>query len=467
MAGMRTEYDSLGAICLPADALYGSNTARGMNHSYSERRIKDEPDFVRSFVQCKHAAALANCELGIIGKEVADAIVQTCNELIAGQHSRDLVIDLMESSGGTSTNMNFNEVIANRAQQILGGAIGKYDTVHPNDHVNRSQSTNDVYPSAMKIVAHGQLGALAEEMDLLSACLQNKSNQFEDVLRLGRTCMQDAQPMYLGQTFKGYAGLTVRLAESVRKTQTVLLALPLGSTAIGTGFGSPPGYKNAVFAHLRRITNTKFEPAENPFDAMQNLDVFSEVSSLLRTCAISLAKIASDLIVLGSGPAGGLGELSLPAVQPGSSIMPGKVNPVIAMGIVQSGFAVSGNDACVAQAVQAGQLEINHFEPIVLSRVLDSTRLLLRAIPLFRERCVKGILADRLRSETLVLESSAVATAFIPELGYDAVAAMVKSANLNRTTFIAQVSAAGLIAEEDARELVRHAAMLVPAAGQP
>ncbi|MCJ0764041.1 aspartate ammonia-lyase [Variovorax terrae] len=459
----RQESDHLGTVDIPAEALYGVNTWRGaQNLAFSGCPLQEEPEFATAFAQCKLAAAYANRDHGVISERVAGAIARTCEELISGQHRQWLVVDIMEGSGGTSTNMNFNEVIANRAQQHLGGSLGKYDLVHPNDHVNRSQSTNDVYPSAMKIAVHGKLGVLAEEIEQLAKSLDAKALEFGDVLHLGRTCMQDAQPMYLGQAFGGYASLTRRLAASLRQVQLQLLDLPLGGTAIGTGLGSPPGYKSTVFSHLSTMTGVPFQPAENPFDAMQNMDVFSRVSAELRTAATSMAKIASDLIVQSSGPVGGLGEVMLPAVQAGSSIMPGKVNPVVAMGMVQVGFAIVGNDVCVAQAIQAGQLEINHFEPAVLSRVSDSISLLQRGARLFREKCIGGLQANAHRNETLALESSAIATAFIPQFGYDAVAAKVHQAVTEGRSFIGLMAQQGLINEKDSRELVRQAAKVVP-----
>ena len=459
----RQESDHLGTVEITAQALYGVNTWRGsQNLAFSGRQLKDEPEFTRAFAQCKLAAAYANRDHGVIDQRISGAIEKACEELIAGQHSQWLIVDIMEGSGGTSTNMNFNEVIANRAQQHLGGVLGKYDLVHPNDHVNRSQSTNDVYPSAMKIAVYAKLHTVADEIDLLSKTLQSKATEFADVLHLGRTCMQDAQPMYLGQAFGGFASLTRRLAASLRLVQAQLLDLPLGGTAIGTGLGSPPGYKSSVFSHLVRITGTAFQPAENPFDGMQNMDVFSRISAELRTAATSIARIASDLIVLSSGPVGGLGEVTLPAVQAGSSIMPGKVNPVVAMGMVQVGFAIVGNDVCVAQAVQAGQLEINHFEPAVLSRVSDSISLLGKGTRLFRQKCIDGLQADKSRNEFLALNSSAIATAFVLQFGYDAVADRVHQAVADGRSFIGLMEQEGLINEKDSINLVRQAAMVVP-----
>ena len=341
----RTETDYLGPVEIPGGSLYGINTARGAaNLTVSASPIRSEPAFVRAFACCKWAAALANADQRVISAQQRNAIVQACRELVEGMHHEDLVIDFMEGSGGTSTNMNFNEVIANRAQQLLGGELGRYDKVHPNDHVNRSQSTNDVYPSAMKMAAHALLAGLVDELRRLATSFAAKASEFESILHLGRTCLQDAQPMTLGQPFRGYGSLAARLADELAKVRDQLRTLPLGGTAIGTGFGSDAGYKQRVFAHLASITGTEFEPATDPFDAMQNLDVFCRVSAELRTAATSLGKVASDLILMSSGPHGGLAELELPAVQAGSSIMPGKVNPVVPMSIVQIGFAVVGND---------------------------------------------------------------------------------------------------------------------------
>jgi aspartate ammonia-lyase len=466
MSDTRTESDSLGEITLPARALYGANTARGAhNMCFSRQALHREPAFVAAFAQVKMAAACANRDQGHLAPEVAQAIVTACEELLAGRHAQDLVIDLMEGSGGTSTNMNFNEVIANRAQQLLGAPVGQYDRVHPNDHVNRSQSTNDVYPSTMKIAVHARLAPVVREMEALAAALLAKAVEFGDVLHLGRTCLQDAQPMYLGQAFGGYAALVTRVARALSEARVQLLDLPLGCTAIGTGLGSHPGYKHAVFTHLARITGVPFRAAADPFDAMQNMDTFSRVSSELRTAATSLGKVASDMILLGSGPTGGIGELHLPPVQPGSSIMPGKVNPVVPMGVVQMGYAVVGNDVCVAQCVQAGQLEIIHFEPAVLTRVCDSLDLIENATRLFREKCIEGLQADPQRGECLVLGSSAVSSSFLTKFGYDTVSKVVKESLRSRRTFLAEMEYQGLISATDGRALVRDAARVVPAGG--
>jgi aspartate ammonia-lyase len=337
----RTERDYVGEVTIPGDKLYGVNTVRGVdNLTVSSLNIAHYSQFRDAFAQVKWAAALANRDNEVVTKEQCEAIVKACQEVIEGHFDSSFVVDLMEGSGGTSTNMNFNEVIANRAQQLLGHAAGNYEVIHPNDHVNLSQSTNDAYPAALKIATYAMLDPLIKEVTQLAALFDSKATEFADVLHLGRTCLQDAQPMRLGQLFGGYASLTERLAEELVAVRDKLRTLPLGGTAIGTGFGAPAGYRAAVYTHLRSITGVDYQAPANSFDAMQNMDVFSRVSAELRTCAVSLAKIASDLTVLSSGPVGGLGELKLPEAQAGSSIMPGKVNPVLPMAMIQLSFAV-------------------------------------------------------------------------------------------------------------------------------
>jgi aspartate ammonia-lyase len=395
----------------------------------------------------------------MISEQQSTAITQACKEIVNGMHHEFFVVDFMEGSGGTSTNMNANEVIANRAQQLLGGELGLYNLVHPNDHVNLSQSTNDVYPSAMKIATYAMLSPLIEELRLLAGSFSEKAITFQGILHLGRTCMQDAQPMTLGQPFLGYASLTRRLREELSKVRDNLLELPLGGTAIGTGFGAPKGYKTSVFSHLEKITGVGFLPAGDPFDAMQNLDTFSRVSGELRTCATSLAKVASDLILLSSGPYGGIAEIELPAVQAGSSIMPGKVNPVVPMSMIQVGFAVVGNDVCIAQANQAGQLEINHFEPVVADRLYDSIGLLRNAVRLFREKCINGICANVTNNERHLLESTAIATALIPRLGYAQVSTIVRECAAANQSLLEGLRERGILTTDEAKILVEQATL--------
>ncbi|MEX4004857.1 aspartate ammonia-lyase [Paraburkholderia sp. EG285A] len=446
----RIERDYVGEVNIPSERLYGVNSVRGAdNLTVSPLSIAHYPEFITAFAQCKWAAALANRDNNVITQEQCDAISRACQEMIDGQFNDSLIVDLLEGSGGTSTNMNFNEVIANRAQQHLDHAPGSYDVIHPNDHVNCSQSTNDVYPAALKIATYAMLGPLISEVERLADRFRVKAIEFADVLHLGRTCLQDAQPMRLGQLFGGYASLGRRLADELVAVRDKLRTLPLGGTAIGTGFGAPAGYRPAVYKHLSGIAGVEFLAPTNSFDAMQNMDVFSRVSGELRTCAASLAKIASDLTVLSSGPVGGLGELRLPEAQAGSSIMPGKVNPVLPMAMIQLSFAVAGNDVAVAQAVQYGELEINHFEPVVASRVFDSIMLLTNGIRRFEEKCVSGITANVERNERHLMDSMAVATALVPSIGYARVSTLARKSVAEGRPLAAILDESGLLSRSD------------------
>jgi aspartate ammonia-lyase len=445
----RSEKDYIGEVAIPPGKLYGVNSLRGFdNLTVSTQTVGQYDDFIKAFAHVKWAAALANRDCGILQDTVCDAIAHACAELIAGQFKDCLIVDLLEGSGGTSTNMNFNEVIANRAQELLGSPAGSYEVVHPNDHVNRSQSTNDTYPSAQKIATYEMLAPLIEALGELAGTFDAKAQEFADVLHLGRTCLQDAQPMRLGHVFEGYAALTHRLEAELTAVRAKLLTLPLGGTAIGTGFGAPEGYRAAVYAHLRTLTGVRYAAPDNSFDAMQNMDTFSRVSAELRTCATSLAKIAGDLTVLSSGPVGGLGELRLPEAQAGSSIMPGTVNPVLPMAMIQLSFAVVGNDVAVAQAVQYGELEINHFEPVVASRVFDSIHLLHSGIRRFHAKCVAGITADRSRNESHLLESMAVATALVPHLGYAQVSRLARQSVSEQRSLVDILDASGILSRQ-------------------
>ncbi|MDM0029229.1 aspartate ammonia-lyase [Variovorax saccharolyticus] len=456
----RTERDYVGEVSIPRDKLYGVNSVRGLdNLTVSTQTVGHYPEFVKAFAHVKWAAALANRDHGVIESKVCDAITRACQDLIDGKFEDSLIVDLMEGSGGTSTNMNFNEVIANRAQEILGTCAGSYEVVHPNDHVNRSQSTNDAYPSAQKIATYEMLAPLVDALAELAATFDRKACEFADILHLGRTCLQDAQPMRLGHVFEGYAALAHRLKAELVAVREKLLTLPLGGTAIGTGFGAPEGYRAAVYRHLSELTGVRYVAPDNSFDAMQNMDTFSRVSAELRTCATALAKVAADLTVLSSGPVGGLGELRLPEAQAGSSIMPGKVNPVLPMAMIQLSFAIVGNDVAVAQAVQYGELEINHFEPVVASRVFDSIHLLTNGIRRFNTKCVAGITADRARNESHVLESMAVATALVPRLGYAKVSKLARQSVAEQRSLVAILAESGILSKDDTLAAIRKASV--------
>jgi len=459
---VRFEEDYIGEVKIPNDRFYGIQTVRGVeNFPLSWVPISHHTYFRNAFAQCKWAAALANYDVGSLNKERCQAIAQACQEVILGVFDSSLVVDLMEGSGGTSTNMNYNEVIANRAQQLIGHALGSYHVVHPNDHVNQSQSTNDVYPTALKIATHDMLAPLIVELKDLGEAFQAKAEKFADILHLGRTCLQDAQPMKLGQAFAGYAALTLRLADELGEVRRKLRILPLGGTAIGTGFGSMPQYRKTVFKHLREITGIDYKEPADPFDAMQNMDIFARVSGELKTCAVSLAKVASDLTVLSSGPVGGFGELRLPEAQAGSSIMPGKVNPVMPMSIIQIGFAVSGNDVTISQAVQYGELEINHFEPVVASRIFDSITLLSNGVHMLRSKCIEGIEADVERNEAHLMNSTAVATALVPKLGYSQVSKLARQSVEEGRPLLDILDESGIMPRAVSVEAIRQAAKAI------
>ena len=455
----RTETDSLGQRELPDDVLYGINTLRGVeNFNISSHKICDEPALVNMLVAIKKSAAKANIEVGAIDPLIGAAIISACEEIRAGQHQNQFIVNMLEGSGGTSINMNANEVIANRALQIIGHVPGEYDFIHPNDHVNAGQSTNDVVPSAVKLAVHTKSAALIRALTGLGDALEKRAVEFAHILKIGRTCMQAAQPMTLGQELSGYASAVHRARSKLDIAVRDMLTLPLGGTAIGTGFGSKAGYRDAVYRHLSAELDLPVKPADNMFDGMQNSDGFARVSSELRIAAEILGKISLDLIILSSGEQSGIGEIQLPPVQPGSSIMPGKVNPVLPMMIQQISYAVIGNDASVSLASLGGQLEINHFEPVIASRMFDSIDLLTRGSLLFSDRCIAGIKAMEENALSNLMASSALATAFVPVLGYRKVSQIVKDAEAEGKPFVDTVVGLGLMSRDEVIQALHAAA---------
>lgn len=451
----RVEKDFIGECKIPATALYGIQSRRGADNScISERTLGDEPALVRALAEIKLASARANRELGVIDAAQERSIVAACEEIAAGKHRDAFIVDMLEGSGATSMNMNTNEVIANLGKRLTG-----IETLHPNDHVNISQSTNDVVPSAIKLAAYRMCDELLAALEALGDALDDRAQAFSNVLHLGRTCLQDAQPMMLGQVFSGYTSLVRRQMRNIAGAREGLLTLPLGGTAIGTGLGAPKGYIPVVFRHLGTVTGLPVLPAENIFDGMQNADTFARFSGELKTGAVAIGKIANDLIILSSGPNGGFAELRLPSVQAGSSIMPGKVNPVLPQMMCQIGFAITGNDACISMAAQQGQLEINAYEPVTASRLFDSLRLLGRGCRLFAEKCVRGIEADVVRNERNLFESSAISTAFVKSMGYGKVAELVRQSQSKAQPFAELAMEQGLVDEAGYRTIVHASAM--------
>lgn len=423
----RIEKDLLGEVKVPKEAYYGIHTVRACNN-FPVSGLRTHPALIRAIARVKQAAALANMSAGLLDRRVGDAICRAAEEVAGGGLADQFIVDPFQGGAGTSTNMNVNEVVANRAIELLGGRKGDYRLVHPLEHVNLSQSTNDVYPTALRVAAIGMVLELSDCLAGLQAALQEKEAEFAGILKVGRTEMQDAVPVTLGQEFSAFAEGIARDRWRLYKVEERLRQVNLGGTAVGTGLNADPKYIYAVIEELRAITGYGLARAENTVDLTQNADVFVEVSGLLKAAAVNLSKIAGDLRLLSSGPLGGLAELKLPQVQPGSSIMPGKVNPVIPEMVTQVAFQVMGNDQVIAMAAAAGQLELNAFMPLIAHNLLQSLELLINAVNIFSEKCVKGIKADEERCRRWLEESHSFITALTPHLGYDRAAELVKKA---------------------------------------
>ena len=418
----------MGEMSVPADALYGAQTQRAVeNFPISDLRFPRE--FIRAIGLIKLAAARSNMALGLLDEKLGEAIVRAAQEVIDGNLDEHFVLDIFQTGSGTSTNMNANEVIANRAIQILGGVVGSKEPVHPNDHVNMGQSSNDVIPTAMHIaVLESIVQSLIPALRTLYRSLARKAKEFDPIVKIGRTHLQDATPVRLGQEFGGYARqveLGIRRLEKLRDT---LSELPLGGTAVGTGINAHPKFAEKTIAHLSKLTGLKLREAENHFEAQSGKDAIVETSGALKTIAVSLTKIANDIRWLASGPRCGIGEISLPETQAGSSIMPGKVNPVIAESLLMAAAQVIGNDLTMTIGGQSGVFELNVMMPVMAHNVLESIRLLAASAKNFSDRCVSGIQVNRDRANDSIEKSLAMCTALAPEIGYDAAAAIAKEA---------------------------------------
>jgi aspartate ammonia-lyase len=421
----RTERDPLGELDVPAEAYYGVQTARAVeNFRISGLRAPD--DLIVATVLIKRAAAEANEALGRLDARVAGAIVQAADEIRAGALRDQFVVDVYQAGAGTSHNMNTNEVLANRAAEILGGARGEYTLVHPNDHVNMGQSTNDVYPTATRLALLMGMRKLVDAARGLASALQEKADAFAHVLKVGRTHLQDAVPMTLGQEFGGYAACIERGADDVEQAAEQLKELNLGATAVGTGLNAGDDYTRLAISNLSRALAVDLVPAANRFRVTQSMGDILAYSGAMRRLAVELAKVASDLRLLSSGPRAGLAEIILPAVQPGSSIMPGKVNPSIAEMVNQVCFQVIGCDATVCAAAEGGQLELNVMMPVIAWNALHASNILANAMDALEMLCVSGIEADEARCRELMDRSTAVATALSPYIGYAKTAEIAK-----------------------------------------
>ena len=452
----------MGEVAVPADAFYGAQTQRAVeNFPISNLRFPRE--FIRAVGLVKLAAARANMDLGLLDKSIGNAIVSAAKETADGKLDRHFVLDIFQTGSGTSTNMNANEVIRNRAIQMLGGNVGDKKPVHPNDHVNMGQSSNDVIPTAMHVavldsIEHRLIPALRK----LQKALNLKAAEFDSVVKIGRTHLQDATPVRLGQEFGGYAR-QVRLGISrLEKLRETLGELPLGGTAVGTGINTHPKFAARAIHHLSKLTGLNLREAGDHFEAQSAKDSIVEASGTLKTIAVSLTKIASDIRLLASGPRCGIGEITLPETQPGSSIMPGKVNPVIAESVLMAAAQVIGNDLTITIGGQAGILELNVMMPVMAHNILESIRLLAASATNLTERCILGIQANKERCNELVEKSLAMCTALAPEIGYDAAASIAEEAYKTGQTVRQIATAKKILPAKRLREILDPLRMTKP-----
>ena len=423
----RTERDSVGDKQVPLDAYYGVQSLRAAEN-FPITGLNMHPEIVNSIVYIKKAAAITNNETGRLSKEKADAVIRACDEILEGHFLNDFIVDPIQGGAGTSLNMNANEVIANRAIEILGGDKGDYSVVHPNDDVNMGQSTNDVVPTAGKMTTIRLLMNLRVQMQCLQVALSKKAEEFGKIVKMGRTQMQDAVPISLGQEFKAYSDSVTRNINRLDAAIEEMRTVNMGGTAIGTGINADEEYISKIVPVLNKVSKMDLKQAQDLIDSTQNLDPFVTVSGIVKACAVSLSKIANDLRLMSSGPRAGFGEITLPAKQNGSSIMPGKVNPVIPEVVNQVAFNAIGNDMTISLAAEAGQLELNAFEPIIFYNLFQSIDTLGYAVETFTDNCVIGISANEKRCRELVENSIGIITVLVPLVGYQKAADTAKKA---------------------------------------
>ena len=458
MSATRVERDSLGELSVPADALYGIQTERA-RRNFPISHLGPLAPFVDAVVQIKKAAALTHKETRRLDPRLADAIVRAADEVLVGKHRDQFVVDPYQAGAGTSHNMNANEVLANRANELLGGRRGAYAPVHPNDHVNMAQSTNDVIPTAIRLAALGELPSLLDAMRVLAAAFLEKGRAFDGILKSGRTHLQDATPIRLGQEFTAYGHTVERNRDRAAAAADALRDLGIGGTAVGTGLNAERAYPGLMVKHLRAMTGLELREGKDRVQLMQSMGDAAALSGALRTYAMDLAKIASDLRLLASGPRTGLAEIILPPVQPGSSIMPGKVNPSIAEMVNMVCYQALGNDVTVAAASEAGQLELNVMMPVIAHNLLFTMLLLTNASRVLAERCVAGIEADREQCEHWLERSPALVTALAPKIGYAEAAKLANEALAKKVTVRQLVVEKGVLKGKDLEEVLDLLAM--------
>lgn len=461
----RIEHDLLGQRQVPGNAYYGIHTLRALeNFPISGTPISIYPEFVNALACVKQAAALANQELGLLDERHANAIVQACRDIRGGELHDQFIVDVIQGGAGTSSNMNANEVVANRGLELLGHAKGEYQHLHPMDHVNLSQSTNDVYPTAINVALRFGIERLLSAMAALRKEFQAKAEAFADVLKMGRTQLQDAVPMTLGQEFSTYAVMLEEDEQRVREAALLIQEVNLGATAIGTGINAEPEYAGLACSYLADISGFRMTTAPNLVEATQDVGAFVQLSGVLKRVAVKLSKTCNDLRLLSSGPRAGLGEINLPAVQAGSSIMPGKVNPVIPEVVNQVAFEVIGNDVTVSFAAEGGQLQLNAFEPIIAHSLFKSINHLRQACITLADRCVRGITANRERLRRSVEQSIGLVTALNPYIGYENASMIAREAQASGGSVYDLVLAKGLLTREQLDEIMRPEALTQPRA---
>jgi aspartate ammonia-lyase len=459
----RTEHDLLGDREVPNEYLYGVQTLRAIeNFNISGVTLNFFPVLIESLAMVKLAAAKANWELGLLEESVTNAIIRACNEIINGKYHNHFIVDMIQGGAGTSTNMNANEVIANRALEILGYEAGQYEFCHPNNHVNLSQSTNDAYPTSVKIALIRSNEKLVKVLEDLVISFRKKGQEFAHIIKMGRTQLQDAVPMTLGQSFEAYAATLEEEIARLKQNADLFLEINMGATAIGTGINSEPEYAEKVVNHLQKISNLKVKNAKNLVEATQDTGAFVMYSSAIKRLAVKLSKISNDLRLLSSGPRTGLNEINLPPMQPGSSIMPGKVNPVIPEVVNQIAFKVIGNDLTVTMGAEAGQLELNVMEPVIVQSIFESIEMLVNGMKTFKYRCVDGITANEKVCREMVMNSIGIVTALNPVLGYETCSMLAKEALKNDLSVYDLVIEKKLLSQEELDDLLKPENMIAP-----
>lgn len=457
----RVERDSIGVKDIPEDVYYGVQSLRAAEN-FHITGLNMHPEIINSLAYIKKAAAITNCEAGLLDKKIAQAIVKACDEILGGKLHEDFIVDPIQGGAGTSLNMNANEVIANRANEILGGKKGDYSIVNPNDHVNCGQSTNDVIPTAGKMTSLRLLKNLKKELMRLHTALEKKAEEFDGVIKMGRTQLQDAVPIRLGQEFKAYSVAVLRDIRRMDKAMDEMRTLNMGGTAVGTGLNADEAYLRRIVPNLSEISDMELVQAYDLIDSTQNLDPFVAVSGAVKACAVTLSKIANDLRLMSSGPRAGFGEINLPAKQNGSSIMPGKVNPVIPEVVNQVAFNVIGNDVTITMAAEAGQLELNAFEPIIFYCLFQSIDTLGYAVQTFVDNCVTGITANETRCRYFVENSVGIITAICPYVGYQKAAEIAKEAIKTGESVKKLIIEQGILTEEQMDEILDPVQMTEP-----